>query len=952
MAGRSSSSSRRVPVQVTATLKSLQREYGSLYNIVRLSIRTDLPDMPPSGLFDEPMDDPAETLAAQAAADAAAGGLEEGVEAAGRPLDAALAYSYDAQILSTMSAAGSTHGTHSTSPHAQPPQHTIKSQNNLNRILKESHVSPPISSALSPLPPQISAMSVAGSANALNSTSPAQPTTSSNPSAHESSTVVKPPLFSSIPSPLPPQISAMSAAGSALGPHSTSPSQPTASNPSNPSAHSSQPAIPSSTAATAAAAASVAAAGGGSSPFASLWKNMASQLSRAFETLLPPPSPDDAPLGGSTGAGGIAARTAAGVAGAAGAAGAAGIEAGAAAAALAGIGGGAVAGAGGVGLVVGESGVAAVDEAWGGNVQSGSSGVIDITVSGVIDITVSGVIDITVSGVIDITVSGVIDITSFMSDGDTCAVFPAVLCFMVLLQVELKDREMRLRREEWEKERSSMVASLQQLVLAKGGSVSSGSNSVEHRDGLDRNGSSGVDSSSSARSTATATATPEPDSTGDSIMRLLALQAAVSRAEEAELATAARLERVADVLGREIAKLRRDKRALESRAQLLTWRLEAVHAKLAAVFGELVGVREAMSEGRVEEGMAILEGVIGEVGRWTSNTAMEQGGQGMGGERGGVSGEEGRRDGEVVAGWWDDSPPGEWAEFGKSENELESGGGLDEERRKEERRRREELMALVGVDGEEGGAGGEGVITVFYETGWEQAFIHHSGTASGWTAVPGVRMKDSTAKGLAGFPPATVPVALVENPHLLCSPFCLSPPVPSLSPCSWTAVPGVRMKDSTAKGPAGFPLKVPPLLPFGIPCWGGFSRSASRLLLGVFCVDQVHSTPLGFNTLQSPLFPLPHFPPFFFRFPPLHLLGPELGEMRAVFLCLPLLTPPSFLPSSPFPPFLTLLLPYPSFLPPSHAGVFSLPPPMLQVYSIRASSLEFVTNNGAATWDR
>ncbi|CAI7830188.1 unnamed protein product [Closterium sp. NIES-54] len=924
---------------VTHPYQSLQREYGSLYNIVRLSIRTDLPDMPPSGLFDEPMDDPAETLAAQAAADAAAGGLEEGVEAAGRPLDAALAYSYDAQvrlcgyvwrilrqglcccagvdagdptegaatgvhslmngylhgcILSTMSAAGSTHGTHSTSPHAQPPQHTIKSQNNLNRILKESHVSPPISSALSPLPPQISAMSVAGSANALNSTSPAQPTTSSNPSAHESSTVVKPPLFSSIPSPLPPQISAMSAAGSALGPHSTSPSQPTASNPSNPSAHSSQPAIPSSTAATAAAAASVAAAGGGSSPFASLWKNMASQLSRAFETLLPPPSPDDAPLGGSTGAGGIAARTAAGVAGAAGAAGAAGIEAGAAAAALAGIGGGAVAGAGGVGLVVGESGVAAVDEAWGGNVQSGSSGVIDITVSGVIDITVSGVIDITVSGVIDITVSGVIDITvsgviesrrggagcgrggtggAAASDGGRYGGRGGgrltSLCPLLILShptalhptpphptpphptppcrrnrwhrrcsaiggtggaaasdgggyggrggcsgrddaigtagstaahspashtgeaftVELKDREMRLRREEWEKERSSMVASLQQLVLAKGGSVSSGSNSVEHRDGLDRNGSSGVDSSSSARSsngraihthssssssssssspatsrskaqrssgsstgTATATATPEPDSTGDSIMRLLALQAAVSRAEEAELATAARLERVADVLGREIAKLRRDKRALESRAQLLTWRLEAVHAKLAAVFGELVGVREAMSEGRVEEGMAILEGVIGEVGRWTSNTAMEQGGQGMGGERGGVSGEEGRRDGEVVAGWWDDSPPGEWAEFGKSENELESGGGLDEERRKEERRRREELMALVGVDGEEGGAGGEGVITVFYETGWEQAFIHHSGTASGWTAVPGVRMKDSTAKGPAGFP--------------------------------------------------------------------------------------------------------------------------------------------------------------------------------------------------------
>ncbi|CAI5498856.1 unnamed protein product [Closterium sp. Naga37s-1] len=633
MAGRSSSSSRRVPVQVTATLKSLQREYGSLYNIVRLSIRTDLPDMPPSGLFDEPMDDPAETLAAQAAADAAAGGLEEGVEAAGRPLDAALAYSYDAQR---------------------------------------------------------------DSAAALGSMLEIQQRVQQ-------------------------QISAMSAAGSALGPHSTSPSQPTASNPSNPSAHSSQPAIPSSTAATAAAAASVAAAGGGSSPFASLWKNMASQLSRAFETLLPPPSPDDAPLGGSTGAGGIAARTAAGAAGAsgaAGAAGAAGIEAGAAAAALTGIGGGAVAGAGGVGLVVGESGVAAVEEAWGGNVQSGSNGVIDITPQAPLAGAQSSLVrlagevrsnDALISSVnremeeerqrlLNKAQSVAQEVQQRVTVGDMEAVVGAAVETMqselqaaqqrtrqLLIQVELKDREMRLRREEWEKERSSMVASLQQLVLAKGGSVSSGSNSVEHRDGLDRNGSS----------------------------------------EEAELATAARLERVADVLGREIAKLRRDKRALESRAQLLTWRLEAVHAKLAAVFGELVGVREAMSEGRVEEGMAILEGVIGEVGRWTSNTAMEQGGQGMGGERGGVSGEEGRSDGEVVAGWWDDSPPGEWAEFGKSENELESGGGLDEERRKEERRR-EELMALVGVDGEEGGGG--------------------------WTAVPGVRMKDSTAKGPAGFP--------------------------------------------------------------------------------------------------------------------------------------------------------------------------------------------------------
>ncbi|CAI5508289.1 unnamed protein product [Closterium sp. Naga37s-1] len=740
MAGRSSSSSRRVPVQVTATLKSLQREYGSLYNIVRLSIRTDLPDMPPSGLFDEPMDDPAATLAAQAAADAAAGGLEEGVEAAGRPLDAALAYSYDAQRDSA-AALGS----------------MLEIQQRVQQ--------------------QISAMSAAG-------------------------------------------------AGSPLGPHTPSQTQPTA---SNPAAHSSQPAIPSATTATAATAASVAAAGGGSSPFASLWKNMASQLSRAFETLLPPPSPDDPPLGGSAGAGGVAARTAAGAAGVAGAAGAAGIEAGAAAAALAGIGGGAVAGAGGVGLVVGESGVAAVEEAWGGNVQSGSSGVIDITPQAPLAGAQSSLVrlagevrsnDALISSVnremeeerqrlLNKAQSVAQEVQQRVTVGDMEAVVGAAVETMqselqaaqqrtrqLLIQVELKDREMRLRREEWEKERSSMVASLQQLVLAKGGSVtSSSSSSLEHGDGHGRNGSSGVDTSSSARSsngraipshsssssssspsssspsspsrsklqrssgagsgTATATATPEPDSTGDSIMRLLALQAAVSRAEEAELATAARLERVADVLGREIAKLRRDKRALESRAQLLTWRLEAVHAKLAAVFGELVGVREAMSAGRVEEGMAILEGVIGEVGRWTSNTAMEQGGQGVrgerGGERGGVSGEEGR-DGEVVAGWWDDSPPGEWAEFGKSENESESGGGTDEERRREERRRRDELMALVGVDGEESGGSGEGVITVFYETGWEQAFIHHNGTSSGWTAVPGMRMKDSTAKGPAGFP--------------------------------------------------------------------------------------------------------------------------------------------------------------------------------------------------------
>ncbi|CAI5975859.1 unnamed protein product [Closterium sp. NIES-65] len=566
--------------------QSLQREYGSLYNIVRLSIRTDLPDMPPSGLFDDPMDDPAETLAAQAGADAAAGGSEEGVEAAGRPLDAALAYSYDAQRDSA-AALGS----------------MLEIQQRVQQ--------------------QISAMSAAG-------------------------------------------------AGSPLGPHTPSQTQPTA---SNPAAHSSQPAIPSATTATAATAASVAAAGGGSSPFASLWKNMASQLSRAFETLLPPPSPDDPPLGVSTGAGGIAARTAAGAAGVAAVAGAAGIEAGAAAAALAGIGGGAVAGAGGVGLVVGESGVAAVEEAWGGNVQSGSSGVIDITPQAPLAGAQSSLVrlagevrsnDALISSVnremeeerqrlLNKAQSVAQEVQQRVTVGDMEAVVGAAVETMqselqaaqqrtrqLLIQVELKDREMRLRREEWEKERSSMVASLQQLVLAKGGSRSSGAGS----------------------GTATATATPEPDSTGDSIMRLLALQAAVSRAEEAELATAARLERVADVLGREIAKLRRDKRALESRAQLLTWRLEAVHAKLAAVFGELVGVREAMSAGRVEEGMAILEGI----------------------------------------------------------------------------------------------------------------FINHNGTSSSWTAVPGMRMKNSTAKGLAGFPPATVPVALQKTPHL-----CLSPPVPSSS---------------------------------------------------------------------------------------------------------------------------------------------------------------------------
>ncbi|CAI5963970.1 unnamed protein product [Closterium sp. NIES-64] len=781
MAGRSSSSSRRVPVQVTATLKSLQREYGSLYNIVRLSIRTDLPDMPPSGLFDDPMDDPAETLAAQAAADAAAGGSEEGVEAAGRPLDAALAYSYDAQRDSA-AALGS----------------MLEIQQRVQQ--------------------QISAMSAAG-------------------------------------------------AGSPLGPHTPSQTQPTA---SNPAAHSSQPAIPSATTATAATAASVAAAGGGSSPFASLWKNMASQLSRAFETLLPPPSPDDPPLGVSTGAGGIAARTAAGAAGVAAAAGAAGIEAGAAAAALAGIGGGAVAGAGGVGLVVGESGVAAVEEAWGGNVQSGSSGVIDITPQAPLAGAQSSLVrlagevrsnDALISSVnremeeerqrlLNKAQSVAQEVQQRVTVGDMETVVGAAVETMqselqaaqqrtrqLLIQVELKDREMRLRREEWEKERKAQR------------------------------------SSGAGSGTATATATPEPDSTGDSIMRLLALQAAVSRAEEAELATAARLERVADVLGREIAKLRRDKRALESRAQLLTWRLEAVHAKLAAVFGELVGVREAMSAGRVEEGMAILEGVIGEVGRWTSNTAMEQGGRGVRGERGGgVSGEEGRRDGEVVAGWWDDSPPGEWAEFGKSENDSESGGGTDEERRREERRRRDELMALVGVDGEESGGSGEGVITVFYETGWEQAFIHHNGTSSGWTAVPGMRMKNSTAKGPAGFPPATVPVALQITPHL-----CLSPPVPS---SSWQLDCCTRHEDE------------------GLHCQGA-----------------------GWLSPQAPVFshfvPFPPFLPFSF------------------FFLLPL--PP---PHSPSFPFLSLTL-----------GVFSLSPLLLQVYSIRASSLEFVTNNGAATWD-
>ncbi|GJP34637.1 hypothetical protein CLOM_g19054, partial [Closterium sp. NIES-68] len=710
MAGRNSSSTRRVPVQVTATLKSLQREYGSLYNIVRLSIRTDLPDMPPSALFDEPAD--------AAAAEAAAGGLEEGIEAAGRPLDAALAFS--------------------SSPSFDTQRESAAALGSMLEIQQR-------------VQQQISAMSAAGSLHA----------------------------------------------GSPHGPHSPSTAPPAHLKPPNSSTRSSQPAIPAATAATAAAAAAAAAAGSGS-PFASLWKNMASQLSRAFETLLPPPSPDDALAGGAGIADRTAAGTASGTAGNVGIAGAAG-----AAGAVAGIGGGAVGG-----VVVGDSGMGAAEGVGGGGPSGSSGGVIDITPQAPLAGAQSSLVRL--AGEVrseDALISSVNremederqrllskvqtvaqEVQQRVTVGDMEAVVGAAVETMqselqaaqqrtrqLLIQVELKDREMRLRREEWEKERSSMVASLQQLVLAKGGSINSSSagssggssGSGGPSSGQSSNGraipmpsssSSSASSSSpsashskaqrsSGSATATATATPEPDTTGDSIMRLLALQAAVSRAEEAELATAARLERVADVLGREIAKLRRDKRALESRAQLLTWRLEAVHVKLAGVFAELVGVREAMSEGRVEEGMVLLEGVIGEVGRWTSTTSVEQGeGGGEWGERVGMDGGK-RREGEVVAGWWDDSPPGEWAEFGKSENE-ESGSGTDEERRREEGRRRDELMALVEVDGE----GEEGVITVFYETGWEQAFIHHSGTPSGWTAVPGIRMKDTNASGPAGFP--------------------------------------------------------------------------------------------------------------------------------------------------------------------------------------------------------
>ncbi|CAI5463341.1 unnamed protein product [Closterium sp. Yama58-4] len=326
----------------------------------------------------------------------------------------------------------------------------------------------------------------------------------------------------------------------------------------------------------------------------------------------------------------------------------------------------------------------------------------------------------------------------------------------LLAQLEIKDTELRLRREEWEKERAAMVATLDALVRkgtlggagagrsdggeagGAGGAAGAAGAAVEMV-GDAGEGRRGVGDSMSFVGGASLTAPVEAMTRGmsltDAMMRILSLEAAVARAEEAEQATSVRLERVADVLGCEIAKLRKDKKSIEIRAQMLTWRLEMMQQKLEGLLGGLMEIRGALIGGKVELGVQLLEELVFDVETWTrqGRKLMEkemagwEGGKGAGerGERdwkagqagrkedgegregvrievgeGGVEGEEG--EGGVVsvrAGWWKEGPPGEWSVY----EEREDGRlvELGEERREQEERRKVEEEEEAAREAEE-----------------------------------------------------------------------------------------------------------------------------------------------------------------------------------------------------------------------------------------------------------
>ncbi|GJP48420.1 hypothetical protein CLOM_g7708 [Closterium sp. NIES-68] len=286
----------------------------------------------------------------------------------------------------------------------------------------------------------------------------------------------------------------------------------------------------------------------------------------------------------------------------------------------------------------------------------------------------------------------------------------------LVAQLEIKDSELRLRREEWEKERAAMVATLDALVRkgtqGKSEGGAGGEANIGNVGGGEVIGQAGMEGVASGAVLTPVEAMTRGMSLTDAMMRVLSLEAAVARAEEAEQATSVRLERVADVLGREIAKLRKDKKSIEVRAQMLTWRLEMMQQKLEGLLGGLLEIKDALIGGKVELGVQLLEELVFDVETWTRQgkkmlddklLGLESGkgaarrvekeeGGGKAGEKGeGEEGEEGGR-GKVRAGWWKEAPPGEWSVYEEREDGrlVELG---EERREQEERRKREEQEA-------------------------------------------------------------------------------------------------------------------------------------------------------------------------------------------------------------------------------------------------------------------
>ncbi|GJP63102.1 hypothetical protein CLOP_g20183 [Closterium sp. NIES-67] len=286
----------------------------------------------------------------------------------------------------------------------------------------------------------------------------------------------------------------------------------------------------------------------------------------------------------------------------------------------------------------------------------------------------------------------------------------------LVAQLEIKDSELRLRREEWEKERAAMVATLDALVRkgtqGKSEGGAGGEANIGNVGGGEVIGQAGMEGVASGAVLTPVEAMTRGMSLTDAMMRILSLEAAVARAEEAEQATSVRLERVADVLGREIAKLRKDKKSIEVRAQMLTWRLEMMQQKLEGLLGGLLEIKDALIGGKVDLGVQLLEELVFDVETWTRQgkkmlddklLGLESGkgaagrgekeeGGGKAGEKGeGEEGEEGGR-GKVRAGWWKEAPPGEWSVYEEREDGrlVELG---EERREQEERRKRKEQEA-------------------------------------------------------------------------------------------------------------------------------------------------------------------------------------------------------------------------------------------------------------------